>query len=306
MEVNMSSWHSYNSIYNLGHRALTELFSDNVLVEEKIDGSQFSFGKFIFEDGNVCTKCRSKGCEINVDYPEKMFNKAVENIKPLDLKIGWTYRSEYLQKAKHNTLAYDRTPEKNLIIFDIATDEECYLSYDDKVAEAKRIGLEVVPNLYFGKINDPRFVLDFLSMQSILGGQKIEGVVIKNYNRFGPDKKTLMGKYVSEAFKEVHNCEWKKENPAIGDIVDNLISKYKTPARWQKAVQHLKENGLLTGSPKDIGILMKEVQIDIEKECIDEIKDSLYNWAKSRLLRSCVHGLPEWYKEQLLKLQFEK
>jgi hypothetical protein len=53
----MSSWHSYPSIYNLGHRALTDLFSGGlVLVQEKVDGSQFSFGLI---DGVV--RFRSKG-----------------------------------------------------------------------------------------------------------------------------------------------------------------------------------------------------------------------------------------------------
>lgn len=37
-----TSWHSYPSIYALGHRALGELFLDPVVVEEKVDGSQFS------------------------------------------------------------------------------------------------------------------------------------------------------------------------------------------------------------------------------------------------------------------------
>ncbi len=44
MEVLHASWHSYPKIYGLGHKAITELLSDNVMVEEKIDGSQFSFG----------------------------------------------------------------------------------------------------------------------------------------------------------------------------------------------------------------------------------------------------------------------
>ena len=35
---------SYPKIYNLGHKYLEELFLDDVLIEEKIDGSQISFG----------------------------------------------------------------------------------------------------------------------------------------------------------------------------------------------------------------------------------------------------------------------
>jgi len=295
-----TSWHSYPSVFALGHKAISELFLEPVLVEEKIDGSQFSFGRF--EDG---LRCRSKGAQINADVPERMFEEAVEVVKGLDLREGWTYRTEYLKKPKHNTLAYDRVPKNHIILFDINTGEEEYLDRQQKGMEAERLGLEIVPLLFQGTITEPKTLLDFLERPSILGGQKIEGMVIKNYARFGQDKKVLMGKYVSEAFKEVHGAEWKKNNPTSGDIIQRLIMQYKTPARWNKAVQHLRDRGELTQSPRDIGALIKEVQIDIDKECADEIKDALYAHAMQHIRRGITGGLPEWYKEELLKLQFQ-
>lgn len=295
------SWHSYPKIFALGHKAISELFLNDVLVEEKIDGSQFSFGKFGDE-----LKVRSHGKVMISDAPEKMFEKAVEVVKTLDLHDGWTYRTEYLQKSKHNALAYDRTPKNNLIIFDINTNEEEYLSYDEKRIEAERIGLEIVPILYYGQITEPKILLEFLEKTSILGGQKIEGVVVKNYYRFGEDKKVLMGKYVSEVYKEVHSAEWRKANPSNSDVVQRLIMELKTPARWEKAIQHLREDGRLTQSPKDIGELIKEVQKDIKEECADEIKDALFKHTIGHIIRGITAGLPEWYKEKLLNLQFNE
>ena len=105
--------HSYPKVYNLGHPAISELFSDPVVVQEKVDGSQFSFGII---DGEL--KCRSKGAEIFLDNPEKMFEKAVEAIKELSLMDGWTYRGEFLRGPSHNTLKYNRTPRHNIILFD--------------------------------------------------------------------------------------------------------------------------------------------------------------------------------------------
>ena len=55
-----TSWHSYPSIYALGHRYLEELLLDPVLVEEKVDGSQFSFGVFEHPEGPEL-RCKSKG-----------------------------------------------------------------------------------------------------------------------------------------------------------------------------------------------------------------------------------------------------
>src|SRR3990167_136998 len=106
-----TSWHRYPSIWNIGHRNIKEIFQDTVLIEEKVDGSQFSFGMF---EGEL--KCRSKGSHLNSDYPEKMFSIAVQNVKTLDLKNGWTYRGEYLRVPKHNSLAYDRIPKNNIVL----------------------------------------------------------------------------------------------------------------------------------------------------------------------------------------------
>ena len=297
--LELDSWHSYPSVYALGHAALTELFLDSVLVEEKIDGSQFSFG--LFADGY---RARSKGAQLNLIAPEKMFIPAVEIIQSLPLISGWTYRAEYMLKPKHNALAYDRIPTKHLIIFDINVGHEKYLVWDAKAEEATRLGLEIVPRLYEGLVTDIQHFRTLLETRSVLGGQKVEGVVIKNYHRYGLDKKVLMGKFVSEAFKEVHAAEWKASNPASTDIVEGLITMYRTPARWQKALQHLRESGQIEDSPRDIGMLMREVPPDVEKECEQEIKAKLWAWAWPKIRRGIIHGLPEWYKDELLKKQF--
>ena len=236
-----------------------------------------------------------------------MFKKAVETASNLagKLKLGWTYRAEYLIKPKHNTLVYDRVPKDHLIVFDIATGLETYMRYADKADECDRLGLEVVPQIYCGWIKSVEEFRAMLDTMSVLGGQKIEGVVVKNYNRFGQDKKILLGKFVSEAFKETHSKEWKASNPTQNDVIEHLASTLKTDARWHKAVHHLRERGILENSPHDIGLLMREVPLDIEKEEIDYIKDKLYEWAWPHLRRRVTGGLPEWYKEQLLQRQFE-
>lgn len=298
----ISSWHSYPKVWNFGHSNVFKILEDEVHVEEKLDGSQFSFGIF-----NGELKCKSKSVELVLDAPEKMFSKAVEVVKQLApfLKDGWTYRAEYFQKPKHNVLSYDRIPNNHLIIFDINTHQEEYLSYEAKKIECERLGLECVPLLYKGRIDSPELLLQLLDTVSILGGQKIEGIVVKNYKKFGADGKALLAKHVSESFKEIHKKDWKESNPGNKDIVDLLGDVYRTPARWNKAVQHLREKGLLTNSPKDIGLLMKEAQSDLREECKQEIMDQLFDWAYPKIQRKVTNGLAEWYKEQLLQSQFE-
>jgi hypothetical protein len=300
-----TSWHSYGSIYALGHRYVKELLEGYVVVEEKIDGSQFSFGVFGGE-----LKVRSKGVVMDPEAPEKMFSQAVRTARELAdaglLRDGWTYRGEYLQKKHHNTLDYARVPDKHVIIFDIATGEEDYLGPTDKAEEASRIGLEVVPIFYagLGQGLSMEWIKEILDGESILGAQKREGVVIKAYGRFGLDKKTLMGKYVREEFKEANQATWAK--PTQKEIAEQIGDGLRTDARWLKAVQHLRESGALDVSPKDIGPLVKEVASDVEKEEAEAIKDALWKHYKKAILASAVRGLPQWYKDQLLSKQFGK
>lgn len=293
----MTSWHSYPPVYAIGHRALADLFNGYVTIEEKIDGSQFSFG--LFDDG---LHCKSKRQE----PPDSMFDAAVATAQRLAdeglLRRGWTYRGEYLKTPKQNVLAYARIPTGNIILFDVNPEYETYLPYDQKFEEAQRLGLECVPLI--GGVREapePDWVLSLLDRVSILGGTKIEGLVFKNYEQFGQDKHALMGKFVSEAFKEIQSGEWRRMNPTQSDITAMLTGKYRTPARWQKAVQHLREAGELDQSPRDIGPLMREVGVDVLKEEQDAIKDALFKHFWPKIQRGITAGLPEWYKEELLK-----
>ena len=289
----------YAEVFILGHAALGELFFDPVIVEEKIDGSQYSFGLI---DGEYT--CRSKGKDQTPPLTDGMFDLAVANTKDLPLREGWVYRGEFLGKPKHNALCYGRIPQRNVVIFDINPSLESYLSPEEKQAEAARLGLEAVPLLAHATVGDWSILKGYLDHESFLGGSKIEGFVIKNYLRFGKDKKALMGKYVSEAFKEVHSHEWKMANPGGQDIIQGLILQLRTEARWNKAIQHLRDQGELQSAPRDIGPLLKEINQDVLKEETERIKDVLFRWAWGKVSRGIVAGFPEWYKERLAEQSF--
>ena len=298
---------SYPSIYNVGHAAIADLLKGPVVVEEKVDGSQFSFTKN--EAGEL--SCRSKGVQINMAAPERMFKAAVQTVNDLGplLRSGYTYRGEYLASPHHNALTYNRVPKRHIIIFDVNTGLEQYTPPSVRKLLADELGLECVNVLFRGMIYDINDFRALLEAESVLGGQKIEGVVIKpdGYNIFGRDKKVLMGKFVSEAFREVHNKTWDAEHKTKGpaDILQLLTAKYGTAARWNKAIVHLQERGLLESSPKDIGVILKEIPDDVLKECAEEIQNDLMAWAWPSLRRMITHGFPEFYKEMLLKKQFE-
>jgi len=292
--------HRYPSIYAMGHGALVNLFTGPVVVQEKIDGSQFSFGVVGGE-----LQVRSKGCTIVLESVPQMFQSAVNTVLQIQLKLkdGWVYRGEVLNKPKHNTLNYDRVPTGNIIIFDINTNLETYLSPKEVQSEANALGLETVPYFYMGIVTSHDQLKDFMKLTSCLGGPTIEGYVVKNYLQFTRDGKAVMGKYVGEQFKEMHKKEWKKTSPSKLDVLENLKLELTTEARWEKAVQHLRDSNLLKNEPADIGPLLKEMITDTHNECEDYIKQQLFKWAWPHISRSLGRGFPQWYKNKLLETQ---
>lgn len=292
---------SYPSIYQIGHKAISDIFTTEVLIEEKIDGSQFSF-KRTSETDYIA---KSKGAILGGDT-QALFKPAMETMVRLlpELKIGWTYRGEAICRPKHNTLQYGRTPAGGVILFDVDDGLENYLSREEKEAEAARLGLEIVPILFRGVVESFETFKSLLDRDSYLGGCRIEGFVVKNYNLFTQDKKVKMGKFVSEAFKEKHRTDWKVSNPGRADIITMLSLTYAHPNRWMKAIQHLQELGQLKDAPEDIGPLMREINADILKEETDTIKEKLFQWAWSTVSRGVTKGFPEFYKEYLAKGAF--
>lgn len=301
---------SYPKVYSLGHAAVRDIFLGPVLVEEKVDGSQFSFG--IIEGA---LHMRSKGAVIYdatqggpMGEGSGMFKPAVEYVESISdrLRYSTIYRCEFLGKPKHNTLAYGRAPQNGLVLFDVEKyPDHSFEAPGDRATFAADLGIDVIPSFAVVDVSSPTAIDALMETESFLGGPKIEGVVFKNHSLYGRDGKFLCAKYVSEAFRESNATDWKKRNPKGKDIIGLISDSLRTEARWEKAVQHLRERGELTHSPRDIGPLMKEIVTDVLAECEEEIRDSLFTWAWKDIARSLGRGAPEWYKRRLMESQFQ-
>jgi hypothetical protein len=299
----MHQIHSYSKIYHIGHPLARGLIGIPLQVEEKIDGSQFSMMKR--EDGTVVIK--SKQVEMDPYNPNGMFSLAAKTALVLDLRPGWVYRGEYLQSPKHNTLHYMRVPKKNIILFDIEKSLYNFLSPEEREEEADRLGLESVSTFGVKKLTKPDDLLSLLENNSILGNEKVEGVVLKpvGYKLFGSDGKVVMGKYVREDFKERNSKNWKTTvNPGKNMIIENLVELFTTDASKQKALQRLKENDELESHPRDIPKIIKEIKKDLREEWEEEIKERLYKWAIDKIEKGVCKSVPEWYKKTLVESAF--
>lgn len=291
----------FPKILHIGDKQIADLFDGEVEITEKVDGSQLGFGKV---NGRLFV--RSKGQELDLDNPNQMFTDAVEYIKTIESRIpdNFTFYGEYLQKPKHNTLAYDRIPKNHIALFGVYNYETKEFYGHDSIQEwAEKLSVDCIPVLKVG-ISSPEEVLELVKNKvSYLGGQNIEGVVVKAYKPWmflGQIPLSVMsGKYVTEEFKEVHIKNWKAENTGKGRL-EVAVSQYRSEARWNKAIQHLRDDGVLEGSPKDIGALIKEVKKDVVDEEKEAIKAQLWAIFGEQFTRAATEGLPQWYKEKIV------
>ncbi len=301
---------SYPKVWAIGHRKIASIWEGRVLIQEKVDGSQFSFGLI---DGNLYM--RSKGAPVYLEDYQKLFEPAVKTVKRLLysglLPDNTIFRAEAFRGPKHNTLEYARMPKGGLVLFDISTYEpdfkiETYITDYDLLKDfADTFDIDCVPVLFDGGVYSIDTVKDLLQTESFLGGVKVEGIVAKNYDKFGDDGKPLFGKYVSEKFKEKHRVRSKQFGEPVNRAAATIVSDaLRTEARWEKAVLHLAEAGLLEHSPRDIGRIIAEVKRDIQEEEEEWIKEQLYKIFRPHILRKSTQGLAEWYKEKLLNESF--
>lgn len=323
----------YPKIWSVGNDAIENLFKSEVEITEKVDGSMFGFGV----DENSEVVMRSKGKQLYFESFDNMFEEAVKSVEDrkdllvkmanVTFKAPFFVYAEYLRKRKHNVLAYGRVPKDNLIVFGVKVGKNFIRDYDEIQKIADSLGLETVPIIYKGVLDNDRIIksqagnvdqikkfgntrYDRLQAMvgqtmSILGDQIIEGVVIKNYTQLTTigEITCCFGKHVREAFKERLHKEWKSISGKNKE--EEFIDTFRSETRWEKAVQHLRDRGELENSPRDIGKLMKEVPIDIFAEEKAEIEKFAFKLLWDKVRRKAIAGLPLWYKEQLLKRQCE-
>lgn len=295
---------SFPKVLSIGDPKIADLFQAPVFITEKLDGSAFKFGMV---GGELVTASKNKIFPANV--PEQMFKKAVDYVEAIQGSLigGYVYYGEYLSRPKHNVLTYSRVPENHIALYAVMRPDGSFVPTDELASLAGVLGVEAVPVYAYESVSSPQTLLSYLGRESFLGGAKIEGVVCHRPGKlfYWQDKEYAItcGKFVSEAFKEKHAADWKKENTGAGKF-DVLCASYASEARWRKAIQHLRDSGELEQSPRDIGKLIPEIQRDLLEEERENIKEELFRIFGKDILRHSIKGFPETYKQWLLEDAF--
>jgi len=297
---------SYPKIFAIGTDYIRDLFANSVEITEKLDGSQMAFGKDL--EGNFYM--RSKGRQLFPELTDKNFLPAVIYAMSIRDRIpnDMVFYCETLARPKHNALKYNTVPKNHLYLFG-ASDYTGSKFFNRLLPSwAEELDIDCSRLFYEGLIENIDELKELLDSESYLGGTRIEGFVIVNYYQqflLGGQPMPLMaGKWVSEEYKEVHRKDW-DSHTTVGKW-QAFKESYRTEARWEKAIQHLRDNGKLLNAPQDIGPLLKEIHTDITTEEIDTIKNFLWKEFGREVLSYACKGFPEFYKQKLAERSFEK
>lgn len=297
---------SYGKVWSFGNPQTAYLVGSEVVVEEKVDGSQLSC---CVHEGALYV--RSKGAEIHLGAVPELFTNSVNTLVRLHsegkLTEGLIYRMEAMKGPRHNTLTYGRAPLGNVVLFDVDNGQQTFMTPAERQAEADRLGIECVRTIFSGVIERSSQLDTFLGAESQLGGVTAEGIVVKPANamaQYYQDGKRIAAKLVTEAFKETHRKNWMPDRPEKAALLDTIVESVSTPVRWEKAVMRIAERGELANEAKDIGPIMREVIADVESECQHEIKEMLWLSYRKEVLRMCSKDVPDWYKRRLAKQAF--
>jgi hypothetical protein len=269
-------------------------------IQEKVDGSQLSL---YLKDNDVVFFNKSgivKSSFVTFSGPVNMIPLIKHKLNP-----NYTYHGESICKIKHNSIAYGRTPKYYFILYDIFDRQtNIFLNHEQLKQEADRIGLETVQLLYMNNdqqtdpVNKCKELIALIEngdLESCLGG-RIEGIVLKNplfVDKKG-NKVPLMLKLVTKEFKERINKPTPKATRTNEEFLEFLGSQFACEARFKKAVQHLLDKN----QEINMNSLINELDSDLEKEYLDEIKINLYVEMSPSIKKSARYGVREYIESK--------
>lgn len=260
--------------------------AQRVVIQEKIDGSQFSFMKE--EDGKL--HFRSKGAVLTAEK-DNGFGPAIAHLSQphiaKNIQSGYIYRAEFMRGQRQNKLSYATVPHGHLVLFEAEQIDDFGLGSAWVRHAAAQLGLYAAKVFWEGFANEIPDDLDqFLGVESMLGGCNAEGIVVKALDVKNKAGEFPRYKLVTKQFKEVRAS---KETADVGAVVDYLFKQYCPEPRLDKALQRARDNGVELVEA-NYGLLAKDIGADLDDECLEAaiayFKSAIWKKVKSRATRA--------------------
>lgn len=249
---------------------------DHIVVEEKMDGANFSF-RYDAETDQICSFSRrvelhAKNTLLGAwEWSQKLDKKKVAKVLGNNLIMF----AEWL--APH-TVKYPDEKYFNAYCFDIMNAEtEQFLPQDQVKNIVQELGLIYVPVFYDGPFTSWE-ALGALVGRTELGGEYGEGIVIKNVTRLNdPDENfPFYVKIVGEAFKEkraiggwgMKMLDHKNEKSIALELTESVV----TTARVRKMILKMVDEQELPINWKELDqrTIMRKLSNAVYYDCAQE------------------------------------
>ena len=231
----------YPKIHTLGSLENEGILNEVVVCQSKIDGANFRC-RYIAEENRLVFGSRAQlldNANMNEWKAIRSYLKAFELFKDKFIP-GVVYFSESMQK---HTINYENIPDTiGYDVFDVERQE----FYNWKAAKAafEQIGIPFI-NIHFEK-HGRDVTIDELKdviKKSPYRKEGDEGIVLKCYNKKNVFGRPLFAKIVDELFKEENKKAFKQVTPTTTNNEYEVIDRYLTEARFEKAITQLREQG---------------------------------------------------------------
>ncbi len=249
---------------------------DDIVVQEKIDGANFSI-RYDEEENVVRSYSRKRElCVGNnlrgaFEWANTLDSEAVKKAlgNNLILFMEWLvpHTVQYPKERYHQAYCYD--------LYD--TEKEEYLPQDVVKEKADELGITYVPVFYSGKFISWDHLLSMVG-QTRLGGEYGEGIVVKNQSRLN-DKNTRLPFYtkiVAERFRETkahqHGKAVDPSKVAERECAQELAKTIVTEPRVVKMIHKFVDDGIIPEDwdEKNMQDIAKNIGKAIYYDCTKE------------------------------------
>ena len=248
----------YDSIPRYGKQGTRDILGTEVVVMEKLDGANASFGII---DGKL--KMFSRNQELNEHNTLRGFYDWVRhNVDPRKLFVSTIYFGEWLVP---HTVQYKKESQCEFYLFDIYdVKTDTYLDWNITVQAAKHLGLRTPEVFFRGELHSMTDVDKYLGRSELTEAPNTgEGIVVKDYEG------QQFVKIVSDKFKETKSIKQPSlDRTDIGTLIDSVL----TPQRVEKLIHKKIDLGLLPTELDitDTGNVLKALSSDVVNDIFEE------------------------------------
>ncbi len=288
----MTEQKKYHSVERYGKSNNEISTRGNIVVWEKIDGSNASFKRV----GNEI-QTFSRNLELTgLDGLGGFRAWVLQNIDVEKLEQDFLYFGEWSNPHKIN---YGDNLKKFFLfdVYDLA--ELKYLGIEFIREEAEHIGLTLAPIFYEGEFVSEEHLQSFVGKSMLAPDGVGEGVVVKNYDYVDKHGNQHFTKIVSKHFQEISGVKV-KEMKSKPDVVTQFIDNTVTQARIEKMLYKLVDEGHLKEdfAIEDMGTILKLLGNSVFEDVMNEEADMLHKALASRFGKA----VPSKVRETLMNM----